>query len=268
MRARLIFPGFLFLTLVLAIPSLAAKDASKDKLQKVQTEMLWQKKQAEDLDRKSRETAGNLQELQKKLIEATRALQDKQDEEQQVEERLKGLENEITAKNTALDKSRHELSTLTAVLIRIAQQPPETYFLRAGLTDEHIHRAILARALLPRLEAESESNARDLAVLADLRWMAKEQKRLVEAAQKNLKSQQSGLDQLVQTRQGLLNRTEKQKTAIAEQLVSLTNEARGPAAIARPGGASGRSSEGRRQVQFPARTAGGGLDHPHFRQQR
>jgi septal ring factor EnvC (AmiA/AmiB activator) len=203
-----------------------AKDTSPDQLKKVETEMVWQKKKAAALDQENKKAADSLHNLQRKLIEATQALQAKEEEQQQVEDRLHGLEKEIAGKNAALAKNRRELGALAGVLIRIGQQPPEAYFLRAGLTDEHIHRAILARALLPRLTAESENAARDLAVLADLRWMASEQKRLVAAAQQNLKSQQAGLDQLVQTRQGLLNRTEKQKNEIAKHLVSLTNEAR------------------------------------------
>ena len=59
--------------------------------------------------------------------------------------------------------------------MRLGREPPEAYFLRAGLTNDHIHRAILARALIPRLAAESENAARDLVVLADLQWMAGEQ---------------------------------------------------------------------------------------------
>ena len=203
-----------------------ADNPSQDKLHKVETELAWHKKQAADLDRKKRETADTLQELRQKLIAATQALEAKEDEQQQVEDRLHGLENEIASKNAALAKSRKELAALADVLIRLGQQPPESWFLHAGLTDEHIHRAILARALIPRLDAESESDARDLAVLADLRWMAEEQKRLVEASRKNLKSQQAALDQLVQSRQGLLNRTESQKAAIAKQLVALSSEAR------------------------------------------
>ena len=84
----------------------------------------------------------------------------------------------------------------------------------------------MARSLLPKHECGTESDARDLAVLADLYWMAEEQKRLVAASEKNLKQQQSALDQLVQSRQGLLNRTESQKAAIAKQLVSLSTQAR------------------------------------------
>jgi septal ring factor EnvC (AmiA/AmiB activator) len=225
MRYRRSLPTLFVFVLALSGPALAASP-SQDKLQKVESEMALQKKQAADLDRKTREANDNLQDLRHRLIEATRALEAKEDEQQEVEDRLHGLENEIATKNEALAKSREELATLTDVLIRLGQQPPETWFLHAGLTDEHIHRAILARSLIPRLEAESESTARDLAVLADLRWMAGEQKRLVEASRQNLKAQQSELDQLVQSRQGLLSRSESQKAAISKKLVALSSQAR------------------------------------------
>jgi septal ring factor EnvC (AmiA/AmiB activator) len=225
---RLAVPALLILTLgLLAAPylALAADDASPDKLKQVESEMAAQKKQAALLDQQKKDAADSLQDLRQKLINATAALENKEDEQQQVEDRLHGIEGEIADRQKTLAKSRRELSALTSVLIRLGQQPPETYFLRAGLTDDHIHQAILARALIPRLAAESESAARDLAVLADLRWMAGEQKRLVAASQQNLRSQQANLDQMIRARQGLLNQTEAQKAAIARQLVSLTTEA-------------------------------------------
>jgi septal ring factor EnvC (AmiA/AmiB activator) len=187
--------------------------------------MLWQKKRAEVLEQQKKETADTLQTLQQKLVDATASLEAKEEEQRQVEERLGSLENEIAGKNAAYDKNRRELAMLAGVLLRLGEQPPESYFLRSGLTEDHIHRAILARSLLPRLEAESESAARDLVVLADLKWMAGEQKRLVAASEENLKAQQAGLDQLVRARQGSLNRTEAQKAAIAKHLASLTAEA-------------------------------------------
>jgi murein hydrolase activator len=205
---------------------LAASTPSQDKLKKVESELASQKKKADDLDKQKKIAAGDLQELKRKLIAATQALEAKEDEQQQVEDRLHQLEKEIADKTFALATNRKELAALAETLIKLNRQPPEAYFLKGDVTTDHIHRAILARSLLPRLDAETEGDARDLAVLADLHWMAEEQKRLVEASRKNLKSQQAALDQLVQSRQGLLNRTEAQKAAIAKQLVSLSSQAR------------------------------------------
>jgi septal ring factor EnvC (AmiA/AmiB activator) len=219
-------PRIVLMFALLAAPCLvlAAQDAP-DKLKKVESELQQQKQQEAELDQQSKEASGNLQNLHQRLLDATAALETKEGEQQQVEERLHGLEKEIADKNAAYDENRRDLSRLAEVLVRLAKQPPETYFLHAGLTDEHIHQAILVRALLPRLEAESENAARDLVVLADLRWMAGEQKRLVAASEQNLKAQQSDLDQLVRARQGSLNRTEVQKAEIAKRLIALTSEA-------------------------------------------
>jgi len=247
------FAVLFFLTIAfLAAPRLApAEDASPDKLKKVETEMLWQKKQAAALEKQRKEAAGDLDDLRHKLIEATQALQNKEDEQQQVETRLHGIQGEIAAREDALTKSRRELSALTGILIRLGLQPPAAYFLRTGLTDDHIHQAILARALLPRLEAEAASAARDLAVLADLRWMAQEQKRLIAASQQNLKSQQANLDQLIDARQGLLSKTDAQKAILTRRLVTLTSQAQDLrqllAKIAPPGSRS-RGAPGFRPV--------------------
>lgn len=221
-----VFPVLLMLT-VLAAPAVRAADkASQDKLRQIESELARQKRQAEALERKEKETADSIQGLHARLLEATRTLRAKEDEQEQVEERLRGIEKEVAAKNAALARDREDLGLLTTVLIRLGRQPPETYFLRAGLTSDHIHRSILARSLLPRLQAGADATARDLAVLADLKWMAGEQKRLVAASRKNLQAQQAGLDELIHVRQGLISRNETQKAILRRQLATLTTEAR------------------------------------------
>src|ERR1700733_7262370 len=135
MFRRLVISSFLILALGFAVAPrvVLAADASPDKLKKVESELQRQKQQAAALEEESKETSGNLQNLQQKLVDATASLEGKEEEQQQIEERLSGIEKEIAEKNAAYDKNRRELSVLVDVLIRLGQQPPETYFLQAGL---------------------------------------------------------------------------------------------------------------------------------------
>ena len=75
------FHSFLFLPFAVAMPRvtiLAASPSQQDKLKKVETEMAWQKKKADDLDKQKKEAAGDLQALKRKLIAATQALEAKE----------------------------------------------------------------------------------------------------------------------------------------------------------------------------------------------
>ena len=216
----------IFLLIALGFSARAEEAVSSEKLKAVQSQLDKQQQKADALAEKTRQASADLGNLRQKLIAATAALQDKQKEQDQLEDRLDDLEDEVDAKNQALVQSRQQLRELTGVLIRISAVPPAAYFLRTGMTIDYIHRAILLRSVLPHLRDEVETAARDLVELEELRVKATEQKRLVAAARQNLEWQRHNLDELVQARQGLLNRTEAERQTIARQLVSLSSEAR------------------------------------------
>lgn len=216
-----------FLITLAAHPAKAADTSqSSTRLQKVESQLSQQKAAANALDEKARQAAGDLETLRQKLIAAAAALQTKSAEQDELESHLADLEADMAAKTKSLTKNKQQLGALTSALIRLGQQPPALFFLHTGLTDEHIEQAVLLRALMPRIEEETELAARDLEALDDLRQKTAAQKRLVIAASDNLAEQQRNLDQLIRARQGLLQQTEAQKAAVARQLVALTSEAK------------------------------------------
>ncbi len=215
-----------FFIMCASVPPHHAWASTKDNLNKVESELDQQKQQAAALDEKARETSEGLRDLRQRLIAATAAFQAKEAEQEGLEDKLDELTQDIDAKNKALKDERHKLNILTDALIELSRQPPESEFLQSNLTSDHIHRAILLRALVPRLSAETETIARDLTSLGELQTQLAEQKHLAIVTQENLQGQQHDLDQLIRTRQGLLQRTEAQKEAIARQLVSLSSEAK------------------------------------------
>lgn len=204
----------------------SANATAKDKLQEIQSQIDHQQQQQAVLDQKAEETSETLNLLRQKLIQATEAMQTKAGEDEQLRDRLEQLAHDILSKKTALVDEREKLAMVTAALIEISRQPPETLFLQTALTTDHIHRSIMLRAVLPRIKEQAETMAHDLVVLNDLKAQMARQERLVAAAEENMQLQQRELDQMIRTRQGLLQRTETQKQAIAKELVSLSNEAK------------------------------------------
>ncbi len=203
--------------------ALAADTA--EKLHQVESQLGAQKQQEASLDEKAKATSENLKELRQKMISATQALQAKTGEAEQLQDKLDDLENDIDSKKAALAGQRKKLSGLMEAFVELSRQPPESLLLHTQLTDDYIHRAILLRSIMPRLRDEAQTIAQDLGDFTDERAQMTVQKRLVQQAQENMQSQRRNLDQLVAARQGLLDRTEAQKEAIAKQLVSLTSEA-------------------------------------------
>ena len=217
--------GFLCVFCLAFLPGVSVA-GTKDKLDKVENELSQQMEQAKTLDDKEREASENLKDLRGKLINATETLQAKAEEQEGLEDKLDQLTQDIDAKNKALKDERHNLNVLTDAFIELSRQPPASEFLQANLTSDHIHRAILLRAIVPELEEKTTAIGHDLTTLHDLQVQMAEQKHLVIATQDNLEGQQHDLDQLIKTRQGLLQRTEAQKETIARQLVSLSSEAK------------------------------------------
>ena len=206
--------------------TLAAPSDAQQKLQTVEKQFSERKAAAAALEQKSRQTSEDLESLRHKLIEATEALDVKEAEQNHLQDKLDDLAHDVETKNAALAGEKQKFSVLTEALVELSRQPPESFFLRTGLTNDHIHQVILLRSVLPRLREQTDILAHDLGALGELKLQLAEQRRLTAAAEKNLTDQSEKLDQLIQVRQGYLQRTEEQKEAIATQLVSLANEAK------------------------------------------
>ncbi|MDP9126653.1 MAG: peptidoglycan DD-metalloendopeptidase family protein [Pseudomonadota bacterium] len=209
-------------------PLLAASEEKlqQQKLQKVESELGQHKQEAAALAAREQEANQNLKQLRQKLITATEALQTKAADEELLREKLGDLAHDIDEKKAALSVERTKLNTMMEAFIELSRQPPESLFFHTQLTTDHIHRAILLRAVVPRLRQEAMSIGTDLHDLGDERQQMTKQQRLLAATQSNMEAQRHNLDQLISMRQGMLDRTEAQKEAIAAKLVSLTTEAR------------------------------------------
>jgi len=215
----------LALALFLLAP-LAAHAKTDDKLRQVEQQLNEKKQQQEELDKAAREASKGLGELREKLIESAKTLQEKASEQEALEDKLDDLTGQIAEKSKNAAQERQQLSLMVSALVEIASRPPESLFLQNHVTDDHIHRSLLLKAILPRLKEDAESAARDLAALYDLQKQLADQKRLVAAAHENIQHQQNDLDQLIAARQGFLQRTEAQKAEIANHLAELSDQAR------------------------------------------
>ncbi|MDD3288538.1 MAG: peptidoglycan DD-metalloendopeptidase family protein [Alphaproteobacteria bacterium] len=215
-------PLFILFSLLLSFPVHAK---SPEELKKLEATLESQKTQETALKKKEQTTSAGLQQLQQQLINATKALQDKQTEAEELSDKLQALTKESETKSSTLKSSRAKLSSLVAALLQISREPPEALLLHTGITTDQIHRGILLRTLLPQMQSATNSIASDLDELDKLRESVTEQKKLIEASEQNLTWQKSNLDQLIKARQGLLQKTSSQRAAIAKQLEALTAEA-------------------------------------------
>ncbi len=215
----------LWLILILLAPG-SVHAITDDDLHQVEQQLKQQKVQATALDQKEKKAAEDLRALKEQLVKATAAFQDKQSEQAELEDRLAALEKETSNRSSTLSTTRARLAVLTEALVRLSRQPPESYLLKDKLTDDQFHRSILLRSILPQLQAETDHAAHELSDLENLRRQTAEQKRLVLAARQNLAWQRNNLDEMVKTRQGLLQKTIEQKAATAKQLAALAEEAK------------------------------------------
>lgn len=195
-------------------------------LARIEKELADQKAAAQGLEKKEKATEAEIDGLRKKLISATSELQTKQTEQEDLAVRLSALEKETALRAGVLNESRTRLAALTSALLELSRVPPELFFLHETSPEEHVHRTILLKSLLPRLQEETTVIAQEIANFEELQNQTASQKKLLKAAQQNLEWQRHNLDQLVQTRQGYLQKTAEEKAALTKQLEGLSAEAR------------------------------------------
>lgn len=198
----------------------------KKNMAQIKKEMTAKKKDAAKLARKEKKTAKELATMRANLVNATKGLQDKQSEQNDLESRLEELEKETYQRGSVLRESRRRLAKMTSSLIQLSRKPPGMLLLHEESADTHVHRTILLRSMLPRLRKETAEIMTEIDNFRELQSQTASQKRVVAAARQNLQWQRHNLDQLVKVRQGLLKKTKKEKLAIARQLQRLTNEAK------------------------------------------
>ncbi len=196
-----------------------------EKVKQIEKELSERQAGVQELEQKARAVAEELEGLRGNLIEATKQLQTKQAEQGALEERLKTLEKETAQRGALLKEAQDRLANMTGALLQLSRKPPGLLFLHEESADDHIHRTILLRSLLPRIREETASVTLEIDAFRDLQGQMEAQRRVVASARQNLQWQQHNLDQLVKVRQGYLKKTQEEKEEMARQLAALTNEA-------------------------------------------
>lgn len=199
---------------------------STEDLAKVEKKLTQQKESAAQLEEKERKTNEELEGLRGKLIEATDALQDKEKEQQRLESRLNELEKDVLMREAFLGRSREKLMELVSAILRLNRRPPALFLLFEKSEEDHVHRTILLRSMLPRLRDETAKLIKEIDGYEILRNQTAAQKKVVTAAQQNLEWQRHSLDQMIQSRQGMLQKTSAEKAAITKRLEALSGEAK------------------------------------------
>lgn len=195
-------------------------------LARIEKEMAAQKAAAQGLEKKETATVQELEALRDKLIAAGQELQAQSNEQEVLENRLEALEKETERRTLSLHESHQRLALLTRLLLQFSRQPSEVVLMQEASPDEHIHRTILLRSMLPRLKEETNKLVQEVDQYTQLQNQTEGQRNLVKAASQNLSWQKNKLDQLIKMRQGHLQKTIEEKEALARQLETLTNEAK------------------------------------------
>lgn len=195
-------------------------------LARLEKEMAARKEQAAQLDEAAKRQEAELDDLRQKAIDATRSLQESQEEQNKLKTKLAALEAESASRANALFVLRARLSKITGALVRLARQPPAFLAMRADAAPGYVRQSVLLREILPRLKAENDKLSGEVAYFDDLQSRVTEQKSLMVASSQNLQWQRHNLDQLVNARQGKLQKTKEEKEALQTQLAALAKEAK------------------------------------------
>ncbi len=218
--------GVLMAALCGAWPASAATQSpSVDGLRAVEEELARQRSESQALEQMERSASVDLEALKARLVRATKEIQDKQEEQELLEEKLATLEKETKAGETALIGAEERLAILTSAMLRMARQPPETLLPHTDSITDNVHRSIVLRRLVPWLREETARLAGELERLEEMRASLAAQREAVKLAGANLEKQRDSLDRMIRIRQGTVRKTAAQREEAERQLAELSKEA-------------------------------------------
>lgn len=222
-RRRTSFCAAAFAALLLVAPAHAETNptALHDVERQLEAERERERKLAGDAEAQIRE----IERLRVQIGAAAHNTQESETALSAIESRLAGLEAEEAAKAAELEHRRGELAALVGALQRLARHPPEALaFLPIPAVDS-VRTARLLGAVVPPIEAEAASVARELAQLTELRASVVAERAALADANQRLAAERETMRRLLDRRAQFYRQTESARAESNERIAALARQA-------------------------------------------
>lgn len=222
---------FLILALCLFAPVLSVPAMAQDDL----------KQQAKAAEAKNKAMQMDLDDLQKRLVTASRKERELTEQLRELSQRTRKLEKEQDQVSGELKARRESLAELLVALARLGRLPPEIGLLRQEKTRDAVLASILLKSALPEVRADATRLADALNDLERVQKELQNERTALAAARAEQEREREDIEGLVSARQKKLQLSAKEMAEISTRQEKLRTESANVKElvdkVATPGGA-------------------------------
>lgn len=223
-----------FLLLILLVCGVTATAQAQDALKETSTA-------AKEIAEKAKAMQMDLDELQRRLVSATRKEREMFEQLQDIAARTKKLEQEQDSVANELKTRRESLAELLVALSRLGRLPPEVGLLRQENTRDAALASILLKSALPEVRADAKRLADALHDLDRVQKELQKERTSLAAARIDQERERADIEELIGARQKKLQLTTQEQAQITARLEKLRQESANVkelvGKVATPGGA-------------------------------
>jgi len=195
--------------LCLSLPHYASAKSENEDLRTIKSKLSEETKQKDKLQKKINKITSELDDIKKNLVEAARAVRDKEDTLKNIEERIGNLEEKKTTIDKTLQSERVSIVKLILILERIRKTPPQALIARPDTPYKTAQSALLMENIIPSVKRHAESLKNNLETLQRVSNELKIEKSSLEEETKFLREKNKNLQSLVDKKERVYSKIDR-----------------------------------------------------------
>lgn len=203
-----------------------AEDVPSVRLEEIERDLERESGRAADLDRQSQMLADEMSRLQRRLVAAAKAAQDREEEISELEETLGALEDAAAQRATELAARREQLTAILGALQRLALQPPQAMLLGPTVPLDMIRSAKLLGVALPQVEARARTLRAELDALREIEEQSNARRQELASAVMALRAEREELETLLEEKRRLQAASDREREAVENRMRHLARQSK------------------------------------------
>ncbi len=195
--------------LCLTLPHYATAKSENEDLRTIKSKLSEETKQKDKLQKKINKITSELDDIKKNLVEAARAVRDKEDTLKSIEERIGNLEEKKITIDKTLQAERVSIVKLILILERIRKTPPQALIARPDTPYKTAQSALLMENIIPSVKRHAESLKNNLETLQRVSNELKIEKASLEKETKFLRDKNKNLQSLVDKKERVYSKIDR-----------------------------------------------------------
>ena len=201
-------------------------DPPAKQLREVERAIEAGRSRSEELDREAASIEGELQQLQRTLVESARRAQGQEETVTELESRLDSYRSEELYLLDSLNARRSAIDKTLGALQRISRVQPSAMLAGLDNVTDAVRTSVLLSAIVPELSAQAQSFRSEILALRQIRGEIIRRRARLDNAVDRLKREQITLDRLIDRKSSLQSRNLAESKGERRQIAALSASAR------------------------------------------